>query len=116
MANEDNIKKHEFKKGQSGNPKGRPKGALNRSTIAKKWLEATRKGKNPITGQDETLSQEDVITLALMRKAMDGDVSAYKALMDSGYGAPIQQIEQQQTSIDLSDLSTEEIKDFLNNE
>lgn len=86
MANEDNIKKHEFKKGQSGNPKGRPKGSLNRSTIARRWLEAARKGKNPITGEDEMLTQEDVITLALVRKAMDGDVAAYKAIMDSGYG------------------------------
>ncbi len=86
MANEDNIKKHEFKKGQSGNPAGRPKGSLNRSTIARKWLKAARKGKNPISGEDEVLTQEDIITLALIRKAMDGDVSAYKALMDSGYG------------------------------
>ena len=37
MANNDNLKP--FKKGQSGNPKGRPKGSKNRSTIIKKWLE-----------------------------------------------------------------------------
>jgi hypothetical protein len=99
MANEDNIKKHKFKKGQSGNPKGRPKGSLNRSTIARRWLEATRKGKNPLTGEDEILTQEDVITLALIRKAMDGDVSAYKALMDSGYG----------TAKDTIDINTNEV-------
>jgi len=99
MANEDNIKKHEFKKGQSGNPKGRPKGSLNRSTIARRWLEATRKGKNPLTGKDEVLTQEDVITLALIRKAIDGDVSAYKALMDSGYG----------TAKDTIDINTNEV-------
>lgn len=86
MGNEENIKKHEFKKGQSGNPKGRPVGTKNRSTIAKKWLEVNKKGKNPITGEDEYLTQEDIITLALIRKAMNGDVNAYKALMDSGYG------------------------------
>ena len=86
MGNEENIKKHEFKKGQSGNPKGRPVGTKNRSTIAKKWLEVNKKGKNPITGEDEDLTQEDIITLALIRKAMNGDVNAYKALMDSGYG------------------------------
>tara|TARA_R100000278_G_scaffold96777_1_gene73994 strand:- start:3324 stop:3677 length:354 start_codon:yes stop_codon:yes gene_type:complete len=86
MPNPENLKPFEFKKGKSGNPNGRPKGSLNRSTIAKKWLEATRKGKNPITGQEEVLTQEDIITLALIRKAMDGEVSAYKALMDSSYG------------------------------
>jgi hypothetical protein len=34
------------------------------------------------------------MTLALIKKAREGDVAAYKALMDSGYGAPLQQIEQ----------------------
>ena len=93
MSAED-IKKHEFKKGESGNPNGRPKGAKNRSTIARRWLEVNQNLKNPLTGEDETMSQEDLITLSIIKKARDGDVSAYKALMDSGYGAPLQQIEQ----------------------
>lgn len=114
MANEENLKS--YKPGQSGNPKGRPKGSKNRSTIARQWLEVNQKLKNPITGQDETMSQEDLMTLALIKKAREGDVSAYKALMDSGYGAPVQQIEQQQTSIDLSDLTTDEIRDILKDE
>ena len=92
MANEKNLKP--FKKGQSGNPKGRPKGSLNRSTIAKKWLAVTKMGQNPITGEQEELSQEDIITLAQIRKAINGDTSAYRALEDSAYGAPIQQIDQ----------------------
>lgn len=114
MANEENLKS--YKPGQSGNPNGRPKGRRNRSTIARQWLEVNQKLKNPITGQDETMSQEDLMTLALIKKAREGDVSAYKALMDSGYGAPVQQIEQQQTSIDLSDLTTDEIRDILKDE
>lgn len=88
----DNLKP--FEKGESGNPNGRPKGAKNRSTIAKYWLEVNQKLKNPLTGDTELMSQEDLMTLALIKKARDGDVSAYKALMDSGYGAPLQQIEQ----------------------
>ena len=83
-----------WKKGESGNPNGRPKGALNRSTIARKWLEVNQSLKNPLTGENETMSQEDLMTLALIKKAREGDVSAYKALMDSGYGAPLQQVEQ----------------------
>jgi len=105
-----------FEKGESGNPNGRPKGAKNRSTIARYWLEVNQNLKNPLTGSDETMSQEDLMTLALIKKAREGDVSAYRALMDSGYGAPVQQVEQTQTNIDLSDLTTDEIKDLLKSE
>jgi hypothetical protein len=90
---EDNLKPA-WTKGESGNPAGRPKGAKNRSTIARKWLEVNQSLKNPLTGDQETMSQEDLMTLALIKKAREGDVAAYKALMDSGYGAPLQQIEQ----------------------
>jgi hypothetical protein len=83
-----------FEEGKSGNPNGRPKGSRNRSTIARRWLEVNQKLKNPLTSEEETMSQEDLMTLALIKKARDGDVNAYKALMDSGYGAPVQQIEQ----------------------
>ena len=92
MANDENLKP--FKKGESGNPSGRPKGSRNRSTIAKKWLNVSKVGKNPITGEEEELTQEDIMTLAQIRKAISGDTSAYKALEDSAYGAPIQQIDQ----------------------
>jgi hypothetical protein len=102
-----------WEKGESGNPNGRPKGAKNRSTIAKYWLEVNQNLKNPLTGDTELMSQEDLMTLALIKKAREGDVAAYKALMDSGYGAPIQQIEQQQTNIDLTNLTTKEIKELL---
>ena len=108
----DNLKP--FEQGESGNPKGRPKGSKNRSTIARKWLEVNQSLKNPLTGENETMSQEDLMTLALIKKARDGDVNAYKALMDSGYGAPVQQIEQTNTEIDLSNLTTDELKDLLN--
>ena len=92
MANKDIQPRWE--KGESGNPNGRPKGSKNRSTIARRWLEVNQSLKNPLTGENETMSQEDLMTLALIKKAREGDVYAYKALMDSGYGAPVQQIEQ----------------------
>jgi hypothetical protein len=93
MANEKNLKPA-WKKGQSGNPKGRPKGSKNRSTIAKKWLEVKEKFRNPITGEIEELTQEDITTLAQILKARKGDTNAYKALEDSAYGSPTQQINQ----------------------
>jgi len=71
MANEENLIPYE--KGQSGNPKGRPKGSKNRSSVAKKWLSVEQDLKNPLTSEIETMSQEDLMTLALIKKARDGE-------------------------------------------
>ena len=92
MANEENL--IPYKKGQSGNPNGRPKGSKNRSCVAKKWLSVEQDLKNPLTGDNEVMSQEDLMTLALIKKARKGDATAYQKLLDSAYGAPVQQIEQ----------------------
>jgi hypothetical protein len=88
MAGKDNLKP--FKKGESGNPNGRPKGSLNRSTIAKRWLEVEQNLKNPLTGDTEKMSQEDLMTLALIKKAREGDGGAYQKLMDSAYGKAVE--------------------------
>lgn len=93
MPNPENIQGHEFKEGESGNPAGRPKGSRNRSTIIREILELQEKVKNPITQKDETLTQEEIMTLAILSKARKGDVRAYEALMNSGYGAPKQSME-----------------------
>ena len=72
------------KKGEVRNPKGRVKGSLNRKTILRHWLSLEQDEKNPITKQVETLSQVDLITLAIIKKAREGDVNAYKTLMEWG--------------------------------
>ena len=95
MPNPENIIKHQMKPGETLNPEGRPKGSRNRSTIALKWLEAGQKFKNPITEQEEVLTQEDILTLAMIKEARKGNANAYKVLMDSGYGAAIQKQELQ---------------------
>lgn len=92
MANKlDNLKK--FTSDYQPENNGRPKGSLNRSTIARKWLEVNEKVKNPITGELETLSQEDIMTLAVLKKARNGDVNAYKELLNNSYGLPTQNID-----------------------
>lgn len=92
MANKEDNLSPAWKKGESGNPKGYPKGKKNRSTIAKKWLEASQKKENVLTGELEKLSHEDLMTLAQIQKAIeDKDVQSYKALMDSAWGGVIQQ-------------------------
>lgn len=82
-----------FKEGESGNPAGRPKGSRNRSTIVREILELMEKVKNPITNEEQQLTQEEIMTLAVLSRARKGDVRAYEALMNSGYGQPKQQTE-----------------------
>lgn len=98
MPNPENLRP--AKKGEVRNPNGRPKGSRNRSTIAREWLEVTQYITNPITGEKEKLEQQDIMTLGIIKKARDGDVNAYKALMDSAYGQPLQQIQQEVSKID----------------
>ena len=83
-GNPQNLKP--FKKGESGNPNGRPKGVRDRSTIVKYWLEAKQDFNNPLTGEKEILEQQDIITLSLIIEAKCGNVQAFNALMDSAHG------------------------------
>ena len=77
MSKEDLIP---FKPGQSGNPNGRPKGKRNRSTILKELLDMN--------------DQELKMHQAKIEKAIElKDTNAYKAVLDSAYGAPVQQID-----------------------
>ena len=89
--NTDNLKR--FRKGISGNPSGRPKGSLNRKTIARIYLSYLQEEVNPLIGVKELLGNEDMITLALIHKAKKVYVNAYKALMDSAYGGVKQNVE-----------------------
>ena len=75
-----------IKKGEVANPNGRPKGSKNKSTIARKWLQVMEKGTNDLTGEVEWLSQEDLITIAMIKRAKKGDVKAYKELMSTAFG------------------------------
>ena len=66
-VNTDNPKPWQFKKGQSGNPKGKPKGTRNKATIAAKDL---------FEQNSEAITQK-IIDLALI-----GDMTALKLCLD----------------------------------
>jgi hypothetical protein len=74
------------KKGEIRNPNGKPKGTLNRSTLLKKWIEVHTKLKHPITKKEESGTVADLITLALINKAITGDIQAIKEINDTLYG------------------------------
>ncbi len=83
MSKEDLIP---YKKGQSGNPNGRPKGSKNRSTIVKEILNLMVQVKDD-EGNDKWQSNEYLIVQAMVNKAIQkGDVAAFNALYDNLYG------------------------------
>ena len=47
-------------------------------------MKQLRSLEQPITGEIEELTQEDIGTLALIKKMRSGDVRAYESVMDSG--------------------------------
>ena len=72
MSNNHNLKP--FKKGQSGNPKGRPKGAKNRSTIIALTLIAAITYGEPVayqTTDEGALAWIDGITLSAKAENID---------------------------------------------
>ncbi|CCH55576.1 hypothetical protein BN8_04843 [Fibrisoma limi BUZ 3] len=75
-----------FQKGQSGNPNGRPKGSKGKAKLIRRCLNLITKADNPVTGELTELSVEELITLAIMAKAIQGDTMAYRVIMDSAYG------------------------------
>lgn len=98
MAKED-IKQHQYKKGQSGNPNGRPVGALGSKTILQKYLNIVTKAENPITNQIEKLTVAEQIHLKQVAKAIDGDLYSYKEIIDrlEGKTINVQEIKQEIT-------------------
>ncbi len=63
-----------FRKGQSGNPKGRPKGSQNLATLFEKII----RQKVTITenGRSRVVSKAEAIFLQMVNKGLKGDVSA----------------------------------------
>jgi hypothetical protein len=74
------------KKGEIRNPNGRGKGTKNRATILKKWIELSAKLKHPETDEEFEGTMEDKVKLALITKALSGDVAAIKEIDDTLYG------------------------------
>jgi len=88
MANDNNIKPHEFKPGKSGNPKGRPEGIPNARTRYRRFLDLTEKIKNPVSGIEEIMTVMEALDLMQIAKARKGELASYKEIVDRMEGRP----------------------------
>jgi hypothetical protein len=69
----------QFVKGQSGNPKGRPKGSQNLSTILNKV--GSQRAKVTENGRVQFISKREATILQLVNKAVAGDLNAARVLL-----------------------------------
>lgn len=115
MNNSDNIVPYQFKKNQSGNPKGRPKGSKSLTTQLKKMLAAKIKNYDPITDGDVTQSIADHLINVLLSKALNGEDKAIMEILNRSDGPVKQVIDQSLNITDYNDIS-EELQKIVNDE
>lgn len=72
-------KKHRFRKGQSGNPKGRPKGSQNFTKLLEKTL--SRKMAIIENGSRKTITTQEAALRKLAAKALQGEGRALDRLI-----------------------------------
>ena len=80
MPNPENIEPHKFKKGQSGNPNGRPK----------KLPELDKLLADVLGEEKDGITAAEVILKKLRQMAAQGNIRAAEVLLDRGYGKPKQ--------------------------
>ena len=83
MPNKENIEKHKFKKGQTGNPNGRPKKIPNLDILLADVLGEEKDG----------IEAAKAILMALRAKATKVDVRAAEVLLDRAYGKAKQTVD-----------------------
>jgi hypothetical protein len=77
-----------FKKGQSGNPKGRPKKELALTEAINTALK-----KKDVKRGYETLSRKQAIAEVLTQEALKGNLTAINIILDRTEGKPLQKVE-----------------------
>ena len=100
-----------FKKGVSGNPKGRPKGSLNVATVFLKTLH--EKVVVNEHGQRRTVTKLEAALTQLVNKAATGDLRALRQLLELAREAEARQSLPAAQNVILSDLDHEVMQGIL---
>jgi hypothetical protein len=86
MANNENLTP--WKKGQSGNPKGKPKGTRHLGTIIRDMLDDP-KFAYQVKGVEVRGNAAEAMVATLIIKAIQGDIRAFDTLAKYGYGTKL---------------------------
>lgn len=76
-----------FKKGESGNPEGRPQGTRNRATVINEMLEKKTKVADPSDPSNRLdVSLYEAMVLGQIKSAMEGNTRAFQEIQDTLFG------------------------------
>jgi len=82
--------KTQFKQGQSGNPKGRPKGVISFQERIRRMVDVKINYKD-VNGKDKKTTLGDALIVSMSREALyEGDVGAARLIMEHLDGKPLQ--------------------------
>jgi hypothetical protein len=109
----DDIKKHQFKTGQSANPPGTPMGKPNPRPRLQRLLAITQDLTNPITGEVEGFTVLEQLDLQQIIKARKGDLAAYKEIIDRLEGKAKQDKQDTNISVNFGKFVEEDTKKYL---
>jgi hypothetical protein len=103
------------KKGEVRNPNGRPVGSKNTKTILERFLNLEMKQKNPFTQEIENMSVLELMNLKQIANALEGDLQAFREIIDRHEGKVSTKVESLNLNIDAGKLTDEEIKRINDN-
>jgi len=99
-----------WKKGQSGNPKGRPKGLRNYRTVFNEAVRKIAKGDTNITPDSiESL----IISNAIKNASKGNNFNYYKDIIDRLFGTAVQKQEVSLTSLEIKDEDKKKINNII---
>jgi pantoate kinase len=105
-------KEHRFKKGKSGNPNGRPKGALNIATVIDRVLQ--EKVVINENGKRKTISKLEASIKQVVNKAASGDMRAFQQLPSlARYAEAAKQAAERHKNRPVEDLTDEELAEII---
>jgi len=83
VMNDENILPYSFKPGQSGNPKGRPKGSVSVTKFMKELLDTKISiPKTQFTSEGERIPASKALAIRIVTGAIKGDNSKIRELLD----------------------------------
>jgi len=105
MPNYNTSPQTRFKKGESGNPAGRPKGSRNYRTLFREAYMAIAKDLK--LGKDPDILLVEILKRGI-KEALKGNYSFYKDILDRLYGKP-----KSETSVNLREERLAELEERL---